>query len=250
MTSDKSLIRDRFEAQLDRYERMALVQQQICEELASSLFRSCESSPVRALEVGIGTGFLTRRLTKRYSDAEWFLNDIAQGTQPFVDKFVGSLSSHYLWGDAEAIDLPTQLDLIATASTIQWFDDLDKFVAKCAGATREGGYLAITTFGRHNFEQIKQLTGEGLTYFPIEHLTDILEHNGYSVVESIEYIKDMEFDSPTEVLKHIKATGVNGLKRTSWTKRSLQQFEQGYLSLCPDHITLTYHPIIIIAKLG
>lgn len=211
------------------------------------IFRICHHRPLRALEVGIGTGFLTRDLLREFNNTHWILNDIAEGTQQFVDRYLCG-NSHYLWGDAESIEIPEGLDLICSASTVQWFDDLPSFIDKCARNTNCGGYLAITTFGRENFHQIKSLTGEGLDYYTTQELTTMLHHSGYHIEESLEYIKDLTFDSAAEVLKHIKATGVNGIKPIHWTRKSLRQFEQNYHDLCPEQITLTYHPIIIIAK--
>jgi hypothetical protein len=61
----------------------------------------------------------------------------------------------------------------------------------------------------------------------------------------------MYFDSPLEVLKHIKATGVNSLHRQVWTPGRLRRFVDDYKQIFSDEndsVKLTYHPIILICK--
>ena len=43
----------------------------------------------------------------------------------------------------------------------------------------------------------------------------------------------MAFDSPKDVLNHLKLTGVNAIENKSWTKKDLINFENGYRNLCP-----------------
>jgi hypothetical protein len=52
------------------------------------------------------------------------------------------------------------------------------------------------------------------------------------------------------VLKHLKNTGVNGIKSTTWSKEKLNTFENAYRQNFSDknEVTLTYEPITIIAK--
>ena len=62
--ADKELIRERFAAGFERYDTLALVQQGICDELAGAVMRHVPRTVARALEVGAGTGFLTRRVVE------------------------------------------------------------------------------------------------------------------------------------------------------------------------------------------
>lgn len=54
------------------------MQERICEELAELIGTHVPGKITRGLEVGTGTGFLTRRLLERYPDAEWTLNDLGR----------------------------------------------------------------------------------------------------------------------------------------------------------------------------
>lgn len=82
--SDKDLLRNRFAANLHSYNSLAIVQQQICDELANMLSAHIEPKHIaRGLEIGTGTGFLTRRLLELCPHATWTLNDLVEGSANF-----------------------------------------------------------------------------------------------------------------------------------------------------------------------
>jgi malonyl-CoA O-methyltransferase len=60
-----------------------------------------------------------------------------------------------------------------------------------------------------------------------------------------EDIISLEFNSPKEVLKHIKNTGVNALSQTIWTKSDLINFEKNYPQTNQEKFSLTYNPVYI-----
>ncbi len=251
MIKDIELIKSRFESNFKTYNKLALIQQQICNELSLLISTYCGGDIARAMEVGAGTGFLTSNLTKLYPNSEWYLNDLTPHSQNFISEFAEPTSHSYIWGDAEEIEFPQNLDLIASSSTVQWFDDIDSFISKANRANNVGGYIALTTFGRENFKEINSTMGEGLEYLSRAELEEILIKNGYDIVHSNDYTKSLLFDTPLDVLRHIKATGVNSIKRERLTKSRLLNFENSYKSLfsiADGRVTLTYHPIIIIGK--
>ena len=142
-------------------------------------------------------------------------------------------------------------DLIATASTVQWFDNLPAFLNRTQEMLAAGGRLALSTFGPDNFEEIRATTGDGLVYYTSAELAGLLKQAGLTIEEQKEYARRLEFGSPTDVLRHIKATGVNAIRKTRWTPRRLTDFETLYrsrFSTSSGTVTLTYHPILIVAR--
>lgn len=266
MITDKNLLINRFASNLTRYNSLAVVQDQICDQLAEMIARHCgDRKIVKAMEIGSGTGFLTRRLVAQLPDAEWFINDIVPQSARFVAPIVGERKVEYIWGDAEKLEIPLDLDLIASASTVQWFDSLNGFIAKAAKSLDTSGILALSTFGANNFIEIKTVTGQGLQYYSPEQIGEMLNTCGLEVLQVQEYSRKLYFSSPLEVLKHIKYTGVNSLRRERWGKRELFEFEQQYRDLFSDStqtsaaiqneaqstqnvVSLTYNPILIIAR--
>ncbi len=250
MGTDKHLIRKRFEASFSRYHRLALVQRDICAELGKIAAGLCVRGNVsRAMEIGVGTGFLTSHLVRLFPDAEWYLNDISSLSLDFLRDNMPSHST-FLCGDAENMEFPRHLDLIASASTVQWFYDMPGFALKAAGATNRGGWLVMSTFGTDNFREIRETTGEGLHYHSFSELCGIFKTAGYEIVSGVEYTRTLRFDTPVDVLRHIKATGVNSLVRTHWGPRQLAAFDDKYRKThsVEGGVTLTYNPILIAAR--
>lgn len=250
MTTDKHLLRNRFAAHFGSYNALAVVQEAICGELDALLGDCGLTAPRQALEIGAGTGFLTRRLVERYPQARWTVNDLVCEAQPYVEACAGTATVEYLWGDAESIALPSGQDLLASASTVQWFDDLPGFLQHAHALLNSGGVLALTTFGPENFREIKATTGDGLIYYSPEALRELVETSGFTIKNWREYTRQLTFDTPADVLRHIKATGLNAIRKTRWTRNRLAAFEAEYRRQFTDSqgkITLTYHPILFTA---
>ena len=184
----------------------------------------------RGLELGAGTGFLTEQLLRRWPHAEWFINDLSPEAKRFLEPVAPA--AEWLWGDAEAIPYPCELDLIASASTVQWFSDMEKFIKRSAVALAPRGILALSSFGPENFRETKPA---GLDYLSLPELTGLIESAGLKITHTEEWTETLDFENPHAVLRYIKTLGLNALSNTSYTK--------GF-----DAIQLTYHPLIIIAK--
>lgn len=241
---DKNLVRQRFESGFSRYDKLAVVQNDISIELAAMI----PFSSTKIFEIGAGTGFLTRELAGRYPDANWVINDLSDKALPFIEKYLAHKNCNYIWGDAETVEFPTNVELIASSSTVQWFENLPEFLSQCYQSLSENGVLALSTFGPTNFHQLKTTTGEGLDYYSLDELNRLLTDAGFEILKANEQTKDLVFDSPIDVLRHVKATGVNSLSQERWGQARLARFEQEYRLACPSEIRLTYHPILIIAK--
>ncbi len=275
LKTDKELVRRRFEACFGRYDRLAVVQQSICGQLARMLSGAVGADDnvqiSRALEIGIGTGFLTRILVARHDDAgnidvegegvstnvistkntKWYLNDLVPAARTYAGEFVQGHDVEWLWGDAEEITFPDELDLIASASTVQWFDDMAAFASRAAAASRPGGWLALSTFGPDNFLEIRATTGEGLNYPTAEEFAQFFRNADYEIIALTEETRTLRFDTPADVLHHIKATGVNSIRQTRWTRQQLSDFSRDYLEQFPASdggVTLTYHPVLLLAR--
>ena len=251
MTTDKQLLKSRFSARLRDYDSLAVVQDAICGQLAEMTGRNCTRPVDSALEIGSGTGFLTRRLLELYPRALWTINDLVEQSADFLEPYAAGHDVRYLWGDAETIALPDRLDLIASASAVQWFDDLPRFARKAKDLLETGGYIVLSTFGPENFREIKAVTDEGLDYYTREQLQELFESAGFLTLETLEYTRSLAFDTPLDVLRHIRATGVNSIRHARWTKRELSDFETRYRNgfrNAEGQVTLTYHPVLLIAE--
>lgn len=207
------------------------------------------------VEFGCGTGIYTRLLIQSLHPDRWLLNDLCpemEGSlQDVLTPHSASPSIRFIPGDAELLPLPTDLRLITSCSTLQWFTHPKAFFSRCHKALQHGGVLAFTTFGGQNLAEIRNLTGHGLDYPPLTQLTDMLIQTGFTPIHTMEEVHQLTFDTPTDVLRHLKQTGVTGTEKRMWTRSRLQTFTDNYtdrFGTASGHVTLTYHPIYMIVR--
>ena len=294
---DKNLIKERFEKNLSTYTDNAVVQKHMASELMASLYKytphpifqalvpraeksplpqgaresSAEQKPLftQILEIGCGTGNLTKEIIAQLEFEQLFVNDIVENSldiQNLLEKYPppkseistppqgrgNTLSRSYnlteLYGDCEKISFPQNLDLIISNATFQWMQNLPAFLDKAHLSLNNGGILAFSTFEDWNLYQISTLTQKSLNYYTKSDLEEILKQN-FRIISSHSQTMEIEFDSAQEVLKHLKLTGVNSLGTSAWTKSDLQNFSEKYQHLFRNEkgkLVLTYKPVWFI----
>lgn len=240
-----------FDKTAETYSENAFVQRDIAATLADVLedFAPMGDSVSNILEVGCGTGLLTYRLASRFGAAQWYLNDLSEkmcacAARALVKK------PNICKGDIMLAEFDSAMDLIVSSSCFQWVPDLRSLFAKLSLVSSGNSLLAFSTFGKKNYAQIRSLTGSGLDYRSLGEIKSALSDAGYCVLYSAEDVVDVSFCTPSEVLKHIKGTGVNGKFTRFWTPKTLRDFSKAYAEKfsIPDGVSLTYNPIYIIAE--
>lgn len=224
---DKALISRRFAKAVGTYLDKADVQRYVASRMAELTGRYIPSDiQERVLEIGCGTGMFTRMYLQQAVPEEMWLNDLCPEVEPYLADVLGE-KVHFMAKDAETLAFPEGQDLIVSCSAVQWFEDLPRFFSGCRKLLHEGGYLAFSTFGPHNTEEVATLTAAGLSYPSLEELKEILAAR-YEVVYAHEEQLRLSFSSPLDVLKHLKETGVTGTAAQPWTRGRLQEFCRNY----------------------
>lgn len=248
---DKELVGKRFFKNKETYKEQALVQKKVSKELSRELCNHTKEFQ-NILEIGCGVGFLTDYLLSNCSIGKYFVNDIVPNMHTDITHVFEKNSFdwyEFISGDAEKIQIPSNLNAVASSSTFQWFHDLPSFFVKTYEALQKNGIFAFSTFGQNNFIEVRKITGHGLRYLTLAQLRALLQPY-FTIEYAQEWTEKIMFDSPMEVLKHIQATGVNSTSNEFFGKEHLQNFTKMYNRLYNENfqVHLTYHPIIIIAK--
>jgi malonyl-CoA O-methyltransferase/biotin synthesis protein BioG len=254
---NKQLIAQSFSKAADTYTQEAGVQQQIAERMICLLHPYLPAPGARVLEFGCGTGSYSRLLLRYLRPAELLLNDLCPAMEQQCEELLQANGVAFLTGDAEALPFPDNCTLITSCSALQWFDAPGRFFEKCAAALAPHGYLAFSTFGPENMKEVRRLTGNGLPYRTRTELEQLLQNAQFDILYSEEEEIPLPFEHPMKVLYHLKRTGVNGVQKTSphrWTRLDMQEFCEEYIRLfgrqsaLQPTVSLTYHPIYIIAR--
>lgn len=249
VNSEKTLIQQRFSKALSSYNEHAVAQQHIHQRLIQLLQQTGRSSFNRILEIGCGTGGFTRQLSTFCTSQEWIINDLCDECIIKVAACFSNQSWQYLPGDAEQLSFPGTFDMVASASVIQWFTAPHHFINQITSQLNSKGILLLNTFGQKNLHEIKFVTGKGLAYLSLEEVRKWI-----SPSLDIIYLQDEEikllFPTPLHVLKHLKYTGVTATNTNMWTRSMLKRFCDEYLDRYSlnSNVTLTYHPIYLLAR--
>ncbi len=241
MQINPKTVKKQFEKNLSKYNKNALVQKELAQKLAAALIQY-RTQFDRVLEAGCGTGFLTEELSREISFNKYFANDIVSKSKNYLDKILSDYT--FITGNVDKIKTGSKVDLIISNAMFQWLNDLEKSFDNFYNMLEKDGILAFTTFAPDNFKEIRELCGLSLDYKSVEELRRVLEKK-YEILYVEQYTKILNFNSPLEVLAHMKNTGVNSLA-SNWTFKDVKEFCGKYLQKYPD-LTLTYRPIIVIA---
>ncbi|WP_430811233.1 MULTISPECIES: malonyl-ACP O-methyltransferase BioC [unclassified Carboxylicivirga] len=247
---DKNLLKKRFGAASSTYGEHAKVQQRMAVRLVEMAQMYLSAKQGRVLEFGCGTGLLTQQIIKHFSVGHYVINDLVGDVSGLVHTILKNrvTKQQFIAGDVECLDLPDALDSIWSGATIQWINQLQPFFYKLSQHLKPGAYLLVSSFGPNNYKEIKATTGNGIAYETKEQLISAAS-SGFELIAFEEWQEQLWFNSPLEVLKHMRSTGVNGVSACSWTKGKMNAFCNSYSQWAQsDGYPLTYHPYLMVFK--
>lgn len=151
---DSRQVRRHFSSHAGEYDRYAVVQKRVVSRLLQMLGDDGSTAgPV--LEVGCGTGALSRRLRERLPALPLIVSDIAHGmTRHAAQAVPGVLAL-----DADAQGLPFRggaFGLVLSSSVYQWMNDLPRAFAESARVLVPGGRFAFALFGERTLFELRE----------------------------------------------------------------------------------------------
>jgi len=244
MQTDYRSIKKSFEKSMKDYDKNAVVQTMTAGILLAELCKISNDFE-NILEIGAGTGLLTRHLIKSVNFKNFYANDLVEKSKNYIEKIIPQVQ--FLQGNALKIKPAKKMDLIVSNAVFQWFPNLDKAIKTIKPMLKKDGILAFSTFAPDNFSEIKEITGLTLNYKSENDLGQILKNNGFKVLYAKTFNQVLEFGTPLELLAHMKHTGVNSLSEKTWTVKKVKEFCDKYSQKYPKP-QLTYSPVIFICK--
>jgi malonyl-CoA O-methyltransferase len=141
-----------FGARVAEYESHAGLQRIVAERLATFLPpRSCP----RVLELGCGTGLLSRRLIESYPDGSFLLTDLAPAMLAECRRNLGDKAgtAQFQTMDASRPVADGPFDLIAMSMILHWLPDPVAVLRQLQGLLAPGGMLLYATISGSSFPE-------------------------------------------------------------------------------------------------
>ena len=235
MELDKNLIKNNFKKCLLTYEDNAIAQKQTANKLIS-LIKGRKYDNV--LEIGSYSGYLTHLAIENLTIRNYSAIDIVDESE-FLVKRINRNIKFYNY-DIEEFKTSEKFDLILSNASLQWCSSLPKVIKKIKSYLSLGGVLAISIFQEGNLFEIKDAFNVGLDYPTIDKIKKLFSNTA----NIVEVDREIKFENPIEILKHLKLTGVNSLKKDIL---SIPQIKSGLRTLEEKYNNkITYKSVIII----
>ncbi len=250
MEIDKVLLKQRFESATNSYDAHATVQQSMACKLVELSRKYLPGDQLKVLEIGCGTGLLTRQIIRNFHISDYVVNDLVDNVKHNIETILKNKVDHpsFIAGDAELQMFPGLMSSIWSGATIQWVTDLTAFFARMSALLIPNGFMVLSSFGPNNYAEIKAITGRGIDY-PSNDQVIHFASDHFELVTMHEWQEQLWFKSPREILMHMRNTGVNGVSRCGWNKGSLKNFTDAYHQFAQfDRFPMTYHPYLMIFK--
>lgn len=253
----KGNIRDNFSEAVQYYHEHANHQENIAERLAKALEPwqySIPDGPI--MEIGAGTGFLTRHLKEMFQNRKLIISDLSEEMVQFCKETYSvhqNISFQTL--DAEKADWPESKYALITGSYVaQWFKHPAQTLSKIATSLKPGGLLLISFPASESFSNWRKycldlglpFTGNSLP--DLERVVIDLSMGPFQV----DYYEDdmvETFDSVFDFFRHMKKTGTStNLNEKKLTVKQLKLLDNYWRKQGNGKVDVQYHTGFIAAK--
>jgi len=223
-------IRKAFSDAAMQYDTLTSLHKEIGRELIKKI-QNCDPC-TRVLDIGMGTGWFTNRLTNIFSDAMVVGIDSASGMIDCAQRRAGT----FRVVQADAAQLPFKkgtFDIITSNLAYQWIGDLEQAFRFCNSRLAEDGALCLTMFGYNTFHELftalEQCSRETLIDrdFMFHRLADeeqvnqALKGSGFHEIQvDVECIK-VRFADMMDLIKWVKDIGANALPKDIYIGKDL-----------------------------
>lgn len=144
-----------FNRRVQTYDHFACLQKEVNQMLMS---RISDFSPLSILEIGCGTGDLSKHMALHFSNANFLLTDISD---LMVEKVRKMFSQHNHIAvqcmDGESLQLSIPYDLIISSMSLHWFNDIRCSLKKIITYLSSQGFFIFSGMGDQSFPEWRSL---------------------------------------------------------------------------------------------
>jgi malonyl-CoA O-methyltransferase len=252
---DRAGVRASFDRASASYESAAGLQARVAAELLERL-AVFAFEPRVVLDLGAGTGRVTRELKRRYRRALVIALDLAPGMLREARRH------QQLWRRfervcADALRLPLadgSVDVVFSSLMLQWCEPLDTALAECRRVLKPDGFFAFSTFGPDTLHELRGAWASADGYNHVNHFVDVHEIGDALVrvglMEPVLDVDRVEVSYPDALclMRDLKAIGAHnvtaGRPRALVGRARLKRMQDAYEAFRrDDRLPATYEVI-------
>lgn len=158
-------VRRSFSSAAESYDAHAVLQREIGNRLIAHLDFT-KISPRRILDIGCGTGYVTRLLRNKFKKADISALDISESMlhatrKKHARRLPWHGHHHHIAGDAATLPLKSEsFDLVCSNLAMQWVAEPEKMLSEMRRILAPGGLILFSTFGRRTLCELRQALSE------------------------------------------------------------------------------------------
>lgn len=233
---DRVRVRHNFEAGALSYDHHARVQQRVAQRLTGIIAElALPAGPI--LEVGCGTGNLTRLLRRSLPQRRVLVLDLAGNMIRALDQELRPDGA--VVADARALPLRTaSMALVCAASVYQWIPELTSAFGEAHRVLCRGGQFAFALFGRDTLWELREAYREAaracgrplpkhlLTLPALADVGQSLLDAGFAVRQLEQQNEQDELESVADLVRSLKQVGAQTAGRREAGGLSSRRFWQ------------------------
>jgi malonyl-CoA O-methyltransferase len=236
---DAARLRASFERASASYESAAALQERVAAELLERL-AAFRFTPRVVLDLGAGTGRVTRELKRRYPRALVVALDIAPGMLREARRHERPWR-RFARVCSDALRLPLRdasVDLVFSSLMLQWCEPLAQACAEARRVLRPEGFFTFSTFGPDTLHELRDAWAQADGYTHVNRFTDVhdvgdaLVHAGLTEpVLDVDRVV-LNYPDARALMRDLKAIGAHnvtaGRPRALTGRARLERVEAAY----------------------
>jgi malonyl-CoA O-methyltransferase len=252
---DKKQISRAFSRKAGSYDISAMVQRRICELLATLIQPAADGRRELWLDLGCGTGLFESIASGLTGHKSIIALDLAEQSLRALQKKKLSLTFPLC---ADIADLPFRgcnFDRIICTSTLQWFDDQEKIVAKIGSHLKPNGYFYFGIFCNGTLHALQELQKTyGITP-PVRFINPDLfrqacDQAGFETIHVDRLTVNDYFPTAHAFLRNISNLGGTATTGIRLSPKILTRFCNDYEAMCRTEkgVGANYHIMVGVAR--
>ena len=207
------IVEQNFSKHPEDYNKIADTQREVAAKVAELIEDNCRTGEVlKILEIGCGTGFLSKEVMKRMPESDFLITDISPAMLEFCQTEIpAGISAKFAICDITQGAPDGIFDVITSSLAFQWVEDFEELIKDLHRHLTPEGELIFTTLTEGTFANIATIFEESDTLFPLPEMLSVEKlKQTVSCFENITLIEETyteKYNSIKEFLDHIHKVG-------------------------------------------